>query len=295
MSQAGPCPSRESTLRSVGQARRPPTSALRRFRRRRTGARRPRPQPTCPSQQLSIRHKELAEVVATWRELGQAGGDVAHCPRDARRGVRRRSRRASGSSSSEPKPRSPASSARLRALLLPKDPNDGRNVIVEIRGAEGARRRTSSPRICSRCTSVTRTTTDGGVEVLSEERVRARRAERGAFLVKGADAWRCLEHEGGPHRVQRVPVTESKGRVHTSSATVTVLPEADEVDVAHRSRRPEDRRLSLDRARWSVGEHHRLGSADHAPSRPASSWPCRTRRARSRTGPRRWWCFAPAC
>ena len=52
------------------------------------------------------------------------------------------------------------------------------------------------------------------------------------FLVKGDDAWRRLEHEAGPHRVQRVPVTESKGRVHTSSATVTVLPEADEVDVS---------------------------------------------------------------
>ena len=51
------------------------------------------------------------------------------------------------------------------------------------------------------------------------------------FVVKGRDAWSRLEHEGGPHRVQRVPVTESKGRVHTSAATVTVLPEADEVDV----------------------------------------------------------------
>jgi peptide chain release factor 1 len=51
------------------------------------------------------------------------------------------------------------------------------------------------------------------------------------FLVKGADAWSHLKHEGGPHRVQRVPVTESAGRVHTSSATVTVLPEAEEVEV----------------------------------------------------------------
>jgi peptide chain release factor 1 len=52
------------------------------------------------------------------------------------------------------------------------------------------------------------------------------------FLVKGEDAWRRLKYEGGPHRVQRVPVTESQGRVHTSAATVAVLPEADEVDVA---------------------------------------------------------------
>ncbi len=51
------------------------------------------------------------------------------------------------------------------------------------------------------------------------------------FVVKGDGAWSHLKHEGGPHRVQRVPVTESQGRIHTSSATVTVLPEADEVDV----------------------------------------------------------------
>jgi peptide chain release factor 1 len=51
------------------------------------------------------------------------------------------------------------------------------------------------------------------------------------FLIKGADAWRRLKHEGGPHRVQRIPVTESQGRVHTSSVAVTVLPEADEVEV----------------------------------------------------------------
>src|SRR5262249_57562424 len=51
------------------------------------------------------------------------------------------------------------------------------------------------------------------------------------FVVKGRDAWARLKHEAGPHRVQRVPVTESQGRVHTSAATVAVLPEADEVDI----------------------------------------------------------------
>jgi peptide chain release factor 1 len=60
-------------------------------------------------------------------------------------------------------------------------------------------------------------------------------------LVKGADAWSHLKYEGGPHRVQRVPVTESQGRVHTSSATVTVLPEAEEVDV-----HIEDKDLKID-------------------------------------------------
>ena len=72
-----------------------------------------------------------------------------------------------------------------------------------------------------------------------------------------------MKHEGGPHRVQRVPVTESQGRIHTSSATVTVLPEAEEVDVAHRPQRPADRRLPLVGPGRPVGEHHRLGGAHH--------------------------------
>src|ERR1019366_8448734 len=70
-----------------------------------------------------------------------------------------------------------------------------------------------------------------GLEVLSESASGRDGLNEVVFVVKGKDAWRYLEHEAGPHRVQRVPVTESKGRVHTSSATVTVLPEADEVDV----------------------------------------------------------------
>ena len=67
--------------------------------------------------------------------------------------------------------------------------------------------------------------------------------------VKGDAVWTRLKFEGGPHRVQRVPVTESQGRIHTSSATVTVLPEAEEVDVAHRPQRPAGRRVPLVRAR----------------------------------------------
>jgi peptide chain release factor 1 len=70
------------------------------------------------------------------------------------------------------------------------------------------------------------------VEVLSEDASERDGLNEVVFVVSGPDAWRRLEHEAGPHRVQRVPVTEAKGRIHTSAATVTVLPEADEVEVA---------------------------------------------------------------
>jgi peptide chain release factor 1 len=69
------------------------------------------------------------------------------------------------------------------------------------------------------------------LEVLSTDPSERGGMNEVTFVVKGEDAWQRLEHEGGPHRVQRVPVTESQGRVHTSSATVTVLPEAEEVEV----------------------------------------------------------------
>ena len=119
-----------------------------------------------------------------------------------------------------------------RELLLPKDPNDGRNVIVEIRGAEGGEEANLFAR--DLYTMYTRYAAERGwrVEVLSESPSPQDGLNEVVFLVKGADAWSRLEHEAGPHRVQRVPVTESKGRIHTSAATVTVLPEADEVDVA---------------------------------------------------------------
>ena len=119
----------------------------------------------------------------------------------------------------------------FRALLLPRDPNDGRNVIVEIRGAEGGEEANLFARDLHDMYQAFVVARGWKVENLE-----ARDSDMGGFsevmiLVKGDDAWARLKHEGGVHRVQRVPVTESQGRIHTSSATVSVLPEADDVDV----------------------------------------------------------------
>lgn len=119
----------------------------------------------------------------------------------------------------------------LRTLLLPRDPNDGRPVIVEIRGAEGGEEANLFARDLHDMYLALAIRYGWAVEPLG-----ARESDMGGFsevmvLVKGADAWTRLKYEGGVHRVQRVPVTESQGRIHTSSATVSVLPEADEVEV----------------------------------------------------------------
>ena len=120
---------------------------------------------------------------------------------------------------------------KFRVLLLPRDPNDDRNVIVEIRGAEGGQEANLWARDLFEMYRAYVNVKGWDIEVLGSHLSDMGGYSDVAFLVKGDAVWRHLKHEGGPHRVQRVPITESQGRVHTSSATVTVLPEADEVEV----------------------------------------------------------------
>ncbi len=120
---------------------------------------------------------------------------------------------------------------RLRELLVPKDPDDGKNVIVEIRGGEGGE---EGNLWAADLFHMYERYAD--VHKWKLERLSSQASDMGGFrditfVVKGDDAWSRLKHEAGPHRVQRVPATESQGRVHTSAATVAVLPEAEEVDV----------------------------------------------------------------
>ena len=121
--------------------------------------------------------------------------------------------------------------AELRELLVPRDPDDGKNVIVEIRGAEGGEEANLWAGDLFRMYDAYARRHGWKLETLSSQP-----SDMGGFreitlVVKGDDAWSRLKYEAGPHRVQRVPATESQGRVHTSAATVAVLPEAEEVDV----------------------------------------------------------------
>jgi peptide chain release factor 1 len=120
----------------------------------------------------------------------------------------------------------------VRVLLLPKDPNDERNVIVEIRGAEGGEEANLFARDLFEMYRAFAARQGWTVEVLGSDPSDLGGYNEITFALKGDGVWSRMHHEAGPHRVQRVPVTESQGRIHTSSATVTVLPEAEEVDVA---------------------------------------------------------------
>jgi len=141
--------------------------------------------------------------------------------------------------------------ARLRELLVPKDPNAGRNVLVEIRGAEGGEEANLWAADLYRMYERLAERAGWKVEVLTQQPSDMGGVREITFVVKGDDAWARLKYEAGPHRVQRVPITESQGRVHTSAATVAVLPEAEEVDVAIA---PNDLQIDVFRASGPGGQ-----------------------------------------
>ena len=147
----------------------------------------------------------------------------------------------------------------LRELLLPRDPHAGRAVIMEIRGAEGGEEANLFARDLNEMYLAYATTRRWKVETLSHDPSDLGGVNQVTFVVRGGDAWQHLKFEGGPHRVQRVPVTESQGRIHTSSATVAVLPEVDEVDISI-----DDRDLTIDVYRSSGAGGQHVNTTDSA-------------------------------
>ncbi len=119
----------------------------------------------------------------------------------------------------------------LRLLMLPTDANDGRAVIMEIRGAEGGEEANLFAGDLLDMYRAYAARHGWSFEVLSHDPSDLGGVNQATVMVRGDTAWSGLKFEGGPHRVQRVPVTESQGRIHTSSATVLVLAEAEEVEV----------------------------------------------------------------
>ncbi len=119
----------------------------------------------------------------------------------------------------------------IEIMLLPKDPNDDKNVIVEIRGAAGGDEANIFAGDLYRMYTRYAEKEGWKVDVLSEEHNDAGGFPLVEFMVKGDRVYSKLKYESGAHRVQRVPVTETQGRVHTSTATVLVMPEAEEVDI----------------------------------------------------------------
>ena len=122
--------------------------------------------------------------------------------------------------------------AKLKLLLIPKDPNDSKDTIVEIRAGAGGDEAALFAADLHRMYSRYAENTGGRCEILSSNPTGIGGFKEIIFSVVGHDIYGRLKYESGVHRVQRVPETESSGRIHTSTATVAVLPEAEEVDIA---------------------------------------------------------------
>jgi peptide chain release factor 1 len=189
---------------------------------------------------VSRRHKQLEPIVAAWRSYQEAAGDrqaaqemLGDAAGDDRDMLRDELEHANA--------RMAEIEERLNVMLLPKDPNEGKNVILEIRGAEGGEEANLFAKNLHDMYARYAERRGWHVETITSDPSDMGGLNEVTFLLKGEDAWVRLKHEGGPHRVQRVPVTEAQGRIHTSSATVTVLPEAEELDV-----HIEDRDLKVD-------------------------------------------------
>ena len=180
--------------------------------------------------EVSRRYKELDAIVSRYRSYREAAADLE--------AARELYGDASGEEREMLRGEIEASETRMSVLeeelkveLLPKDPNDAKGVIVEIRGAEGGEEANLFAKDLFDMYSRYSDRMGWKQEVLGSDVSDMGGFNEVTFSLSGDGVWSRMKHEGGPHRVQRVPVTESQGRVHTSSATVTVLPEAEEVDV----------------------------------------------------------------
>lgn len=143
-------------------------------------------------------------------------------------------------------------SEKLKILLLPKDPNDERNVIVEIRGGAGGEESALFSAVLFRMYSMYSEKHGYRVEVINANETELGGYKEISFMIEGDGAYSRFKYESGVHRVQRVPETESQGRVHTSTTTVAVLPEAEDVELEID---PSDLKIDTFRSSGAGGQH----------------------------------------
>jgi len=208
--------------------------------------------------QVSQRYSKLEPVVQVARRYRERAGD-AGAARELLSGAQGDDRAMAEAELASAELELEELESALRDLLLPPDPYDGKGVILEIRGAEGGEEANLFARDLYEMYVAYAERHRWKLETLARSGSDLGGFNEVTFIVHGVDAWAHLKFEGGPHRVQRVPATESQGRVHTSSATVLVLPEADEVDV-----RIDDGDLDIDVYRSSGPGGQSVNTTDSA-------------------------------
>ncbi|HHT37552.1 MAG: peptide chain release factor 1 [Candidatus Wallacebacter cryptica] len=182
-------------------------------------------------QKYAKAHAELEEIMTVYREYKDVITGIEEAKELLEDDLEPDFRAMVQEELKELEPKKTALEEELKVLLLPKDPNDEKNVIVEIRagtgGEEAALFAGDLFRMYSRYAEANRWT----VELMSSNATELGGFKEVIFMIEGKGAYSRLKYESGVHRVQRVPTTESGGRIHTSAATVAVLPEAEEVEL----------------------------------------------------------------
>jgi peptide chain release factor 1 len=187
-------------------------------------------------------HAELTEIVSVFREYKQVKQEVDEAKEILETEDDEELKEMARLELDELEGKIPQYEEQLRILLLPKDPNDDKNVIMEIRGGAGGEEAALFAGDLFRMYSRFAERKGWTLELLSDHPTDIGGYKEVIFLVQGKGAYSQLKFESGVHRVQRIPTTESGGRIHTSTVTVAVLPEAEEVDVQIN---PNDIRIDL--------------------------------------------------
>lgn len=201
--------------------------------------------------ELAKKHSELAPVVTCWRSYVQTGKDLEEARGLVSGDDPEMAALAEEEIQSAQKKLADLESE-LQTLLLPKDPNDEKNVVVEIRAGTGGDEASLFAGDLYRMYSRFVERQGWKLEVFEQNETEVGGYKEVVFQVRGQGAYSLLKFESGVHRVQRVPETEAQGRVHTSAATVAVLPEAEEVEVDIRQ---EDLEIDTYRASGAGGQH----------------------------------------
>ena len=202
---------------------------------------------------LMKEHKELTPIVEKFREYSAAKAAEAEAKEIlSESGIDKDFKALAEEELEEARKTMEAASEELKVLLLPKDPNDDRNVIVEIRGGAGGEEAALFAGALYRMYSMYAESRRWKTEIVGANETELGGFKEISFMIEGEGAYSRLKYESGVHRVQRVPETETQGRIHTSTVTVAVLPEAEEVEIEIN---PADLQIDTYRAGGAGGQH----------------------------------------
>ncbi|MCX7709796.1 MAG: peptide chain release factor 1 [Clostridia bacterium] len=201
---------------------------------------------------LMKEHSEIEEIVNKYREYKKVNQDIEDAKEMLDDKLDKDFREMVQAEYDEARAKLDEIKKELKILLIPKDPNDDKNVIVEIRGGAGGEEAALFAGVLFRMYTRYAERRNWKVEVLDANATEIGGFKEVVFLLEGKGAYSRLKFESGVHRVQRVPTTEASGRIHTSTVTVAVLPEVEEVDV---DINPADLKIDTYRASGAGGQH----------------------------------------